>query len=100
MRIKLRSGTTRRDIPLQPQPLYRFLRHLRRPARDSSALLIIVDPKFRPRSSTATFRLAELAARGGGAQAVGRMLLSDFAERFPTDPHAEAARCLASDLAD
>jgi hypothetical protein len=40
--IKLRSGTTRRDIPLQPQLLYRFLRHLRRPARDSSALLIIV----------------------------------------------------------
>jgi hypothetical protein len=30
------------DIPLQPQLLYRFLRHLRRPARDSSALLIIV----------------------------------------------------------
>jgi hypothetical protein len=34
---------------------------------------LAVDPKSRPRSSTGTFRLAELAARGGGAHAVGRM---------------------------
>jgi hypothetical protein len=68
-------------------------------ALDAVVARLAVDPKFRPRSSTATFRLAELAARGGGAHAVGRML-SDFADRFPTDPHVEAARRLASELAD
>jgi hypothetical protein len=69
-------------------------------ALDAVVERLAVDPKFRPRSSTATFRLAELAAQGGGARAVGRTLLSDFADRFPTDPHVEAARILASDLAD
>ena len=69
-------------------------------ALDAVVERLAVDPKFRPSSSTATFRLAELAGRGGGAHAVGRMLLSDFAERFPTDPHVEAARRLASELVD
>jgi hypothetical protein len=37
-------------------------------ALDAVVERLAVDPRFRPRSSTATFRLAELAARGGGAR--------------------------------
>jgi hypothetical protein len=56
------------------------------------------DPTFRPKSAAATWRLAELAAQGGGAPRIARTLLADFEKRFPGDPRAGAARALAERL--
>ena len=57
------------------------------------------DPAFRPKSATATFSLAQLAAQGGGLPRIARILLSDFDTRFPDDPRVGAARALADRLA-
>ena len=57
-----------------------------------------VDPAFRPKTAAATLRLAELATLGGGLKPLARTLLADFDARFPSDPHARAARALADQL--
>jgi len=41
-----------------------------------------------------------LAAGGGGALGVARVLLSNFGERFAGDPLVETAAALARDLSD
>jgi hypothetical protein len=56
------------------------------------------DPSFRPKTATATLRLAELAAQGGGLPRVARTLVGDFQARFPDDPGVGAARALAERL--
>jgi hypothetical protein len=60
---------------------------------------LAVDPKFRPKSAADTLSLAQLAARGGGAPRLARVLLSDFAARFPGDPRVGVADALARHLA-
>src|SRR6266404_4074921 len=73
--------------------------------RDSEALDAVrdrlrVDKAFRPKSAAATLRIAQLAASGGGAAGVARVLLSDFGERFAGDPLVETAAALARHLGD
>jgi hypothetical protein len=58
-----------------------------------------LDPGFRPKSAGDTLSIAQLAARGGGAPRVARVLLSDFAARFAGDPHLPAAQALKDHLA-
>jgi len=58
-----------------------------------------LDPGFRPKSAADTLSIAQLAARGGGAPRVARVLLSDFAARFAGDPHLPAAQALKDHLA-
>jgi len=58
-----------------------------------------LDPNFRPKSAADTLSIAQLAARGGGAPRVARVLLSDFATRFAGDPHLPAAQALKDHLA-
>jgi hypothetical protein len=55
------------------------------------------DPAFRPRTASATLQLAQLAVQGG-APGVARMLLDDFATRFPNDPGLVAAQKLLQQL--
>jgi hypothetical protein len=57
------------------------------------------DPNFRPKSAADTLSLAQLAARGGGAPRIARILLSDYAARFPGDPRLNIAQTLAEHLA-
>jgi hypothetical protein len=57
-----------------------------------------LDPGFRPKSAADTLNIAQLAARGGGAPRVARVLLSDFAARFAGDPHLPAAQTLKDHL--
>ena len=57
-----------------------------------------LDPKFRPKTSADTLTIAQLAARGGGAPKVARILLSDFAARFAGDPRVAIADALRSHL--
>jgi hypothetical protein len=59
-----------------------------------------LDKDFRPGSAAATLAVAELAARGGGALSVARLLLSDFNERFAGDPLVAAANALARHLGE
>jgi hypothetical protein len=73
--------------------------------RDGEALDAVrdrlrVDKAFRPKSAAATLRIAQLAAGGGGAAGVARVLLSDFAERFAGDPLVETAAALARHFSD
>lgn len=58
-----------------------------------------LDPSFRPKSAADTLSIAQLAARGGGAPRVARILLSDFASRFAGDPLLPAAQALKDHLA-
>jgi hypothetical protein len=58
-----------------------------------------LDLSFRPKSAADTLSIAQLAARGGGAPRVARILLSDFAARFAGDPHLPAAQALKDHLA-
>jgi membrane protein implicated in regulation of membrane protease activity len=58
------------------------------------------DKAFRPKSAAATLHIAQLAAGGGGAAGVARILLSDFGERFAGDPLVETAAALARHLSD
>jgi hypothetical protein len=57
-----------------------------------------LDPKFRPKSAADTLAMAQLAARGGGAPRLARILLSDFAARFAGDPHVTTALALKDHL--
>jgi membrane protein implicated in regulation of membrane protease activity len=58
------------------------------------------DKAFRPKSAAATLHIAKLAAGGGGARGVARVLLSDFGERFAGHPLAASAAALARHLGD
>jgi uncharacterized membrane protein YGL010W len=57
-----------------------------------------LDPNFRPKSAADTLGVAQLAARGGGASRVARILLSDFAARFAGDPRVPVAQALKDHL--
>jgi hypothetical protein len=57
-----------------------------------------LDPNFRPKSAADTLTIAQLAARGGGASRLARILLSDFATRFAGDPHVTTALALKDHL--
>jgi hypothetical protein len=57
-----------------------------------------LDPTFRPKSAADTLTIAQLAARGGGASRLARILLSDFAERFAGDPRLAEALALKDHL--
>ncbi len=67
-------------------------------ALDVVAKRLSSDPAFRPKSAADTLAVAQLAARGGGAPRVAKVLLSDFAARFTGDPHVPAAQALAQHL--
>jgi hypothetical protein len=67
-------------------------------ALDVVAQRLVVDPGFRPKSAAHTWAIAQIAARGGGKPGVARILLADFAARFPGDPHVAAAGTLAKQL--
>jgi hypothetical protein len=67
-------------------------------ALDVVRLRLNLDPKFRPKTSADTLAIAQLAARGGGAPKVARILLSDFAVRFVGDPRVSIADALRSHL--
>lgn len=56
------------------------------------------DPNFRPKSAADTLSIAQLAARGGGASRLARILLSDFADRFAADPLLPTAAALEDHL--
>jgi len=56
------------------------------------------DPTFRPKTAAATLHIARLAATGGAKPRVARILLTDFPNRFPTDPQLPAATTLARQL--
>ena len=55
-------------------------------------------PDFRPKTPATTLHLARLAAQGGGAPRIARILLGDFEQRFPGHPLIESARDLAAHL--
>jgi hypothetical protein len=57
-----------------------------------------LDPSFRPKSAADTLSVAQLAASGGGAARVARILLSDFAARFAADSHVATAQALKDHL--
>jgi hypothetical protein len=57
-----------------------------------------LDPAFRPKTAADTLSIAQLAARGGGASRLARILLSDFADRFAGDPHVRSAVALKDHL--
>src|SRR5260221_6541300 len=80
-----------------------FVDRLLTAKRDGAALDAVrdrlrVDQAFRPKSAAATLRIAQLAARGGGALGVARVLLSNFGERFAGDPLVETVSALARHL--
>jgi len=73
--------------------------------RDGEALDAVrdrlrVDQAFRPKTAAATLRIAQLAAGGGGAASVARVLLRDFGVRFAGNPLVETASVLARHLGD
>jgi hypothetical protein len=57
-----------------------------------------LDPTFRPKSAADTLTVAQLAARGGGAPRVARILLSDFAARFAGGSQVATAQALKDHL--
>jgi hypothetical protein len=67
-------------------------------ALDVVAKRLKLDPAFRPKSAADTLSIAQLAARGGGASRVAKVLLSDFAARFAGDPRVPVAQALAQHL--
>jgi hypothetical protein len=67
-------------------------------ALDVAAQRLKLDPSFRPKTAADTLNLAQLAARGGGAPRVAKVLLSDFAARFTGDPRVAVAEALAQHL--
>jgi hypothetical protein len=69
-------------------------------ALDAVSQRLRVSPGFRPKTANATFQIAQLALRGGGASGVARALLQDFGTRFPDDPQAEAANALLRELGE
>lgn len=67
-------------------------------ALDVVAQRLDLDPNFRPKSAADTLSIAQLAARGGGASRLARILLSDFASRFAGDPRVVTAQALKDHL--
>jgi hypothetical protein len=67
-------------------------------ALDVVARRVSLDQRFRPKSAAATLSIAQMAVRGGGTPRVARILLADFAARFPDDPQVAAAEALARHL--
>lgn len=67
-------------------------------ALDVVAQRLNLDPNFRPKSSADTLTIAQLAARGGGAPRIARILLADFAARFQDDPRLREANALREAL--
>ena len=67
-------------------------------ALDAVGQRLALDPGFRPKSAADTLAIAQLAARGGGASRLARILLSDFAARFAGDALLPAARELKDHL--
>lgn len=67
-------------------------------ALDVVARRLALDPTFRPKSADDTLSVARLAARGGSAPRLARILLSDFAARFADDPHLKEALALKDHL--
>lgn len=67
-------------------------------ALDVVAQRMNLDPTFRPKSAADTLNIAQLAARGGGASRLARILLSDFAARFAGDPLVTTAVALQDHL--
>jgi hypothetical protein len=67
-------------------------------ALDTVANRLNVDAAFRPKTAADTLSIAQLAARGGGAPKVARILLSDFATRFVGDPRVSVADALRAHL--
>jgi hypothetical protein len=67
-------------------------------ALDAVAQRLNLDPNFRPKSAADTLSVAQLAARGGGAPRMARILLSDFAVRFAGDPRVATATTLLDHL--
>jgi hypothetical protein len=59
-----------------------------------------LDPTFRPKSAAATLQVAQLAAQGGGARPLARILLKDFGQRFAGDPRTANAEALARHLGE
>jgi hypothetical protein len=57
-----------------------------------------LDLDFRPKSAADTLAIAQLAAHGGGAPRVARILLSDYAARFAGDPRVPVAQALKDHL--
>jgi hypothetical protein len=58
-----------------------------------------ISPGFRPKSAASTLKVAQIASRGG-APAIARALLGDFAERFAGSAYVDAAADLARHLGD
>jgi hypothetical protein len=67
-------------------------------ALDLVANRLNLDAGFRPKTAADTLAVAQLAARGGGAPKVARILLSDFAARFAGDPRIPVADALRAHL--
>jgi hypothetical protein len=67
-------------------------------ALDAVAQRLNLDPNFRPKSPADTLSVAQLAARGGGAPRMARILLADFATRFAGDPRVPEATALRENL--
>jgi hypothetical protein len=67
-------------------------------ALDVVAARLGQDEKFRPKSAADTLAVAQLAARGGGATKVARILVSDFTARFSGDPRVNVADALRTHL--
>ena len=67
-------------------------------ALDAVAQRLTLDPNFRPKTAADTLSVAQLAARGGGAPRLARILLSDFAARFAGDPLVATAVALKDHL--
>jgi hypothetical protein len=67
-------------------------------ALDAVAQRLNLDPNFRPKSAADTLSVAQLAARGGGAPRLARILLADFAARFAGDPRVPEATALRESL--
>jgi hypothetical protein len=66
-------------------------------AIDAVSHRLEADATFRPASSADTLAIAQLAAKGGKIR-VARMLLADFASRFPADPRQPIVDTLAKHL--
>jgi hypothetical protein len=67
-------------------------------ALDAVANRLNLDSAFRPKTAADTLSIAQLAARGGGAPKVARILLSDFGARFAGDPRVNIAESLRTHL--
>jgi hypothetical protein len=67
-------------------------------ALDVTVRRLSVDPRFRPKSSADTLKLAQLGAQGGRLPRLSRLLLVNFAARFKGDPRVPVAEALMRHL--